>query len=57
MAVLVSWIHIADQRETIAAVRNFYGTLRVRQNLGYPGAVMRTLPNGTIQHGTQYLRH
>lgn len=62
LAVLVSWLHIAYQRETVAAVRNFYGTLRVRQNHGYPGAVMRTLLNGTIQHGTQYfgtetLRH
>jgi hypothetical protein len=62
MAMLISWLHIAYQRETIAAVRNFYGTLRVRQNHGYPGSVMRTLLNGTIQHGTQYfgteeLRH
>ncbi len=62
MAVLVSWLQIAYQRETVAAVRNFYGTLRVRQNHSYPGAVMRTLLNGTIQHGTQYfgteeLRH
>jgi hypothetical protein len=54
MAVLVSWLHIAYQRETIAAVRNFYATLRVRQHHGYPGSVMRTLTNGTIQHGTQY---
>ena len=54
MAVLVSWLHIAYQRETVAAVRNFYGTLRVKQNHAYPGAVMRTLLNGTIQHGTQY---
>jgi spermidine synthase len=62
LAMLVSWLHIAYQRETIAAVRNFYGTLRVRQKRSYPGAVMRTLLNGTIQHGTQYfgtekLRH
>ena len=54
MAMLVSWLHIAYQRETIAAARNFYGTLRVRQNIGYPESVMRTLLNGTIQHGTQY---
>ena len=54
MAVLVSWIHIASQRETIAAVRNFYGTLRVKQHHGYPGSVMRTLMNGSIQHGTQF---
>jgi hypothetical protein len=62
MALLVSWLNIAYQRETVAAVRNFYGTLRVKQNHGYPGALMRTLLNGTIQHGTQYfgdenLRH
>jgi hypothetical protein len=54
MAVLVSWLNIAYQRGTIAAVRNFYGTLRVKENHAYPGAVMRTLLNGTIQHGTQY---
>jgi hypothetical protein len=54
MAVLVSWLHIAYQRETIAAVRNFYGTLRVRQDHGYPGSIRRVLTNGTIQHGTQY---
>ncbi|MGB6194061.1 MAG: fused MFS/spermidine synthase [Terracidiphilus sp.] len=62
LAVLVSWLQIAYQLDTVAAVRNFYGTLRVRQNRSYPGAVTRTLLNGTIQHGTQYfgseqLRH
>ena len=35
------------------AVRNFYGSLRVKQTYGYPGATLRTLTNGTIQHGTQ----
>jgi hypothetical protein len=54
MAVLVSWVHIAYQRETIAAIRNFYGTLRVKQDHAYPGSVKRTLLNGSIQHGTQY---
>ena len=53
LAVLFSWIHIAYQRDTIAAVRNFYASLRVRQTLSYPGATLRTLTNGTIQHGTQ----
>jgi hypothetical protein len=62
MVLLVWWLHLAYQHETIAAVRNFYGTLRVRQNRSYPGSVTRTLLNGTIQHGTQYfgteqLRH
>ena len=53
MAMLVFWIHVANQRETTVAVRNFYGNLRVKQNLGFPGATLRTLTNGTIQHGTQ----
>lgn len=53
LAVLLSWIHIAYQRDTIAAVRNFYASLRVKENHGYPGATLRTLTNGTIQHGTQ----
>jgi hypothetical protein len=62
MALLVSWVHIANERETVAAERNFYGTLRVRQDHGYPGSVRRVLTNGTIQHGMQYfgteaLRH
>lgn len=54
LAVLVVWIHIASQHDTIAAVRNFYGTLRVRQDVAYPGSTRRTLLNGTIQHGNQY---
>ncbi|MDR3739560.1 MAG: fused MFS/spermidine synthase [Terracidiphilus sp.] len=53
MAVLVFWLGIASERQTVAAVRNFYGALRVRQNLGYPGTELRTLTNGSIQHGTQ----
>jgi len=53
LAVLVGWLQIASQRQTVAAVRNFYGALRVRQNYGYPGAELRTLTNGTIQHGSQ----
>ena len=53
MALLVFWIHVANERETTVAVRNFYGSLRVKQNLGFPGATLRTLTNGTIQHGTQ----
>ena len=53
MLTLVILIHIAAQRSTPVAVRNFYGSLRVRQTVGYPGATIRTLNNGTIQHGTQ----
>jgi len=54
LLVLVFMLHIAYLRNTPIAVRNFYGSLRVRESLSaYPGAVMRTLTNGTIQHGTQ----
>jgi hypothetical protein len=54
LIVLVFMIHTAYQRNTPLAVRNFYGSLRVRQSTAaYPGFTMRTLANGTIQHGTQ----
>jgi spermidine synthase len=50
---LIFMLHTAFERNTPLAVRNFYGSLRVRQSFSYPGATMRTLTNGTIQHGTQ----
>ena len=54
LVVVVFMIHTAYQRNTPLAVRNFYGSLRVRQSTAaYPGFTMRTLANGTIQHGTQ----
>jgi spermidine synthase len=53
MFVLLIFLNIASHRNTPVAVRNFYGSLRVKQTVGYPGATIRTLNNGTIQHGTQ----
>jgi predicted O-methyltransferase YrrM len=53
MCLLVFWLHTAYQHDTMVAVRNFYAALRVKQNYGFPGATLRTLTNGTIQHGTQ----
>lgn len=53
LLVLVFMLHTAYQRNTPLAVRNFYGSLRVRQTISYPGGTVRTLTNGTIQHGTQ----
>jgi spermidine synthase len=54
MLALVVMLHLAYLRNTPIAVRNFYGSLRVRESLSaYPGATMRTLTNGSIQHGTQ----
>jgi SAM-dependent methyltransferase len=61
LVVLVFMLHTAYQRNTPLAIRNFYGSLRVRQSIQYPAATVRTLLNGTIQHGTQIfspeLRH
>lgn len=61
MVVLIVFLHIAYRRDTPLAVRNFYGSLRVKQTLSYPGAMVRTLTNGSIQHGNQIfspeLRH
>ncbi len=53
LLVLVFMLHTAYRRDTPLAIRNFYGSLRVRQTLSYPGAITRTLTNGAIQHGTQ----
>ena len=54
MAGLVVTTHLTYERNTQFAVRNFYAALRVSQNYSsYPGATVRTLTNGIIQHGTQ----
>ncbi len=42
------------QQDTVAALRSFYGTLRVTQTHAVAGPLItRTLYHGTIQHGTQ----
>jgi hypothetical protein len=46
-------LHTAYAREAILEVRNFYGTLRVKQFADPQGDTERMLLNGTIQHGTQ----
>jgi hypothetical protein len=53
LLVLTIWIAAAYHRGTMLAVRNFYAALRVKQNIGFAGATMRTLTNGSIEHGTQ----
>jgi len=53
MTVQLFWIHTVSWRNTQVAVRNFYGALRVKQNFGFPGATLRTLTNGNVEHGTQ----
>lgn len=53
MALEIIWINIVSWRSTTVAVRNFYGSLRVKQTFGIPGATLRTLTNGNVEHGTQ----
>ncbi|MFP5234524.1 MAG: fused MFS/spermidine synthase [Acidobacteriota bacterium] len=54
MFAVVIMVGIAYRRNTIVAVRNFYGALRVKQDhYTMPGFTTRTLLNGSIQHGTQ----
>jgi hypothetical protein len=53
LLLLTIWIAIAYQRGTMIAVRNFYAALRVKQTYGYPSPTLRTLTNGSIEHGTQ----
>lgn len=52
MLVLCVRLHYAYKHNTIAAVRNFYAALRVKQT-GFHGVNLRTLTNGAIQHGTE----
>jgi hypothetical protein len=53
MAVQIFWINTVNWRNTQVAIRNFYGALRVKQTFGSPGATLRTLTNGSVEHGTQ----
>ncbi len=46
-------LHTAYGHDAILEVRNFYGTLRVKQLPTTHGDIERMLLNGTIQHGTQ----
>ena len=46
-------LHGAFARQALLEVRNFYGSLRVKQVTTPEGVTMRMLLNGTIQHGTQ----
>jgi hypothetical protein len=46
-------LHKAYTRDAMLLVRNFYGTLRVKQTTTAQADPERMLLNGTIQHGTQ----
>jgi len=54
LLIFAIMLHIAYARDAILEVRNFYGTLRVKQSAPPPqGFTVRMLLNGAIQHGTQ----
>ncbi len=46
-------LHAAYGQDSIFLTRNFYGSLRVKQTYDAHQFPLRTLSNGTIQHGTQ----
>jgi spermidine synthase len=46
-------LHGAYRLDTLFATRNFYASLRVKQTYDSNQHWVRTLSNGTIQHGTQ----
>jgi hypothetical protein len=50
---LLVLLHAAYRRDTLFAARNFYAALRVKQTYDPSQRWLRTLTNGTIQHGTQ----
>jgi hypothetical protein len=51
---LAVMLHVSYSRQTLISVRNFYGSLRVKE-ADFPAAhaPIRTLLHGAIQHGTQ----
>lgn len=53
LVVLVGALHTAYHRQALLTRRNFYGSLRVIQSVTEHGDPVRSLMNGTIQHGSQ----
>ncbi len=55
MICLIILMYRSFNRDSLVLVRNFYGTLSVRQSNNPPVALtVRSLQNGSIQHGTQW---
>ena len=53
LVFLVYALHSSYHRQALLTRRNFYGSLRVQQTVTNHGDPIRTLLNGTIQHGSQ----
>ncbi|HUB18581.1 MAG TPA: fused MFS/spermidine synthase [Acidobacteriaceae bacterium] len=55
LLALAIMLHVVYARDALVEERNFYGALRVKESHVPPGAgTVRTLLNGTIEHGTQW---
>jgi hypothetical protein len=46
-------LHAAYKQQALLETRNFYGSLRVKESVTKEGQPLRSLLNGTIQHGNQ----
>jgi hypothetical protein len=53
LLIFAIMLHTAYVRDALLEIRNFYGTLRVKQTTTTQADPERMLLNGTIQHGTQ----
>ena len=53
LVYLVFALHTAYHHQALLTRRNFYGSLRVLQSVTEHGDPIRTLLNGSIQHGSQ----
>ncbi len=61
LVFLIFALHASYHRQALLTRRNFYGSLRVLQTVTEHGDTVRTLVNGSIEHGSQIfsddLRH
>ena len=57
LVFLIYALHSSYHRQALLTRRNFYGSLRVVQSVTEHGDTVRTLLNGSIQHGSQIFSH
>ena len=57
LVFLIYALHSSYHRQALLTRRNFYGSLRVLQSVTEHGDTVRTLLNGSIQHGSQIFSH
>lgn len=53
--LMAGWSFYADQHSQIASLRNFYAVTSVTERTRANGQVQRTLYNGNIRHGSQFV--